>query len=538
MNAEQTPEPVIAPDMDQIAVGAECAYFRVPFANLSRPEWSAELYRTFGIQPGDRRPIGGDMFHAFHPDDRATIERGFAAILKGAKRRTERARIIRPDGSVRHVVARLWAGPGPQSAQSQSSQSQSGQSQGGQGQGERYIHGLVIDITNGGTEEALLASERAYRFVAENTRELILRLSADGQIQFASRACKRLLGYDPAEMIGRHANDFIPKDFTDRLREAFVGHMRDGKTQFEEPLEYQAIRKDGSHIWLESLPSLVYDGDGALLGWMDVIRDITGRKKLEEQAEQDRRARRLAEDASNAKTAFISSMSHELRTPLNAIIGYAELLQEEAGAGEQQVRADAQRIERAGRHLLELINQVLDLGKVEAGMLEAQLRPVRLDDLLEAVMETVEPLAGRNGNRLKLERRGALGVISTDERLLKQALLNLASNACKFTENGEIRITARLRGARLEVQVRDTGIGIAPEVAQRLFQPFVQADNSSSRQYGGTGLGLALTRRFAQLLGGDVTLQSRPGEGSVFTLTVAARAVAARPVAAQSPSLG
>ena len=237
-----------------------------------------------------------------------------------------------------------------------------------------------------------------------------------------------------------------------------------------------------------------------------------------------------AHQANAAKSQFLANMSHELRTPLNAIIGYAEMLIEDAeDEGETEGAEDLAKIRGAGTHLLGLINNVLDLSKVEVGRVELDVRPVNLDALLDTVVSTVTPLVERGGNRLVVEGAGAderLGTVQTDETRLRQVLLNLLSNAAKFTHDGTVTLSARRRpapdgeGGAVVFRVADTGIGMTPEQLGRLFQPFVQADASTTREYGGTGLGLAISRRLARLLGGDVTVASAPGEGSVFTVTV------------------
>jgi signal transduction histidine kinase len=221
-------------------------------------------------------------------------------------------------------------------------------------------------------------------------------------------------------------------------------------------------------------------------------------------------------------------MSHELRTPLNAIIGYSQLLQEDAAdAGEAASLTDLRKIENAGQHLLGLINAILDLAKIEAGRMEAFIEPVDLVALTDDVRLMVEPLAARKANALVVDCPVDIGTIRSDITKLKQSLLNLLSNACKFTERGKVSLTVRREdsGRREEPDmvsftVADTGIGMTDAQLGRLFQAFVQADSSTTRQFGGTGLGLAITRSFAKLLGGDVSVTSRPGAGSVFRLVL------------------
>ena len=236
-----------------------------------------------------------------------------------------------------------------------------------------------------------------------------------------------------------------------------------------------------------------------------------------------------AEEASAAKSRFLAAMSHELRTPLNAIIGYSEMLREEAySEARAQDVADHDRVLRAAQHLLRLINDVLDLAKVEAGKLYLEYTEFELRDLLEDALDSVRPQAEANGDRLRLSVGAAPRRVRTDVVKLRQALLNLLSNAVKFTRDGEVALEVWAEGGMLHLEVADTGCGIAPEVLKRLFHPFEQADASSTRRHDGTGLGLAITKRFAQALGGDVTAESQPGEGSRFRLSVALDAAAAQ----------
>ena len=255
---------------------------------------------------------------------------------------------------------------------------------------------------------------------------------------------------------------------------------------------------------------------------------IDAREQSDRSRDQARAAAAEAERADAAKSQFLANMSHELRTPLNAIIGYAEMLAEDAeDEGDAEAAGDLDKIRGAGRHLLGLIDNVLDLSKVEAGRVEIDPRPVDVGQLLDAVVATAAPLVAQNGNRLVVEVAGApgAGTITTDETRLRQILLNLLSNAGKFTRDGTVTLAAhRTADGALAVSVADTGIGMTPEQVGKLFQPFVQADASTTREYGGTGLGLAISRRLARLLGGDVTAASTPGQGSVFTVTVPDRA--------------
>ena len=257
--------------------------------------------------------------------------------------------------------------------------------------------------------------------------------------------------------------------------------------------------------------------------------------------EEARSARAVALEASQAKSRFLANMSHELRTPMNAIIGYSEMLIEDAeDAGDEALIDDLRKVRTAGKHLLALINDVLDLSKIEAGKMTLAIEAFEVGGLIDSVVTTIQPLADRNRDRLDVTLPGELGTMTTDETKLRQVLVNLLSNACKFTEDGSVRLEVERRGAddgeRLVFRVEDTGIGMTPEQVERVFEEFAQADSSTQRRYGGTGLGLAISRRFARLMGGELAVTSRPGEGSTFTLELPARV--AEPRAAEAPAAG
>lgn len=236
-------------------------------------------------------------------------------------------------------------------------------------------------------------------------------------------------------------------------------------------------------------------------------------------------ARHEADSANLAKSQFLANMSHELRTPLNAIIGYAEMLQEDAeDAGDAAAVQDLNRILTAAKHLLSLINEILDLSKIESGRMDVAAAPFEPHAMLEELIATIRPIAEQNGNVIIVAEDDGVSEAHTDAMKLRQCVLNLLSNAAKFTRNGRIEVTTDRRLCngvdQLFITVRDSGIGMSKEHMSRLFQPFVQADPSITQQYGGTGLGLTITRRLAQLLGGDVTVTSTLGEGAAFTLHV------------------
>jgi signal transduction histidine kinase/CheY-like chemotaxis protein len=238
-------------------------------------------------------------------------------------------------------------------------------------------------------------------------------------------------------------------------------------------------------------------------------------------------AKRAAEDASRAKSAFLANMSHELRTPLNAIIGYSEMVEEEIqDFGRIEKIDDVRKIHSAGKHLLALINDVLDLSKIEAGKMGLHFENFELASMIQEMVSTLQPTVAKNDNTLEIHLSEGLGQMRADVTKVRQILLNLLSNACKFTEHGNIGMSVD----RLEVEghqwvrfrVSDTGIGISPEQQENLFKEFSQADVSIARRYGGSGLGLAISNRFAQMMGGQISVESEQGKGSVFTLQLPA----------------
>lgn len=252
----------------------------------------------------------------------------------------------------------------------------------------------------------------------------------------------------------------------------------------------------------------------------DLLDEVSRRKRAEEEAGM---ARRAAENANKAKSTFLANMSHELRTPLNAIIGYSEMLKEEAADIEAgSFLSDLDKILAAGKHLLALINDILDLSKIEAGRMDVFNESFSVASLVSDVAVTIQPLVAKNDNVLKVEIDDSLESMHADLTKVRQILFNLLSNACKFTEKGTVELGARrvtdARGDQVEFLVSDSGIGMTAAQADKLFEPFTQADASTTRQYGGTGLGLAISRRFCEMMGGSISLESKPGEGSTFTV--------------------
>lgn len=313
--------------------------------------------------------------------------------------------------------------------------------------------------------------------------------------------------------------------FTFNLLGFFAAYVLYG---FPERVPLSALATLG---WISIFSATVY------MSWMAVYYAsmIAMRSDLEREAERHRttavrlqHTKELAEKANRAKSIFLAKMSHELRTPLNAVIGYSEILLEDAemdGKGEDRI-TDLRRINAAGKHLLSLVTDVLDLSKIESNTMELSVETFDLKRFVDEVVATAQPLMANKQNRLTVDCSDGLGLIATDATKLRQAALNLLSNAAKFTTNGVITLTVhrdkKAAGDWIDIQVRDTGIGIAKTDLPKLFQDFGQATASTSSKFGGTGLGLALSQKLCALMGGGISVDSEPGRGSRFTIRVPA----------------
>jgi PAS domain S-box-containing protein len=357
-------------------------------------------------------------------------------------------------------------------------------------------------------------AQRQRQYFAElvlNSPVAIVTLDREHRIVECNPAFETLFGYPQAEARGRNLDELIS---TEASRSEAVRYTREALTQ---PIHGigRRQRRDGTPVDVEILgvPVIV---DGERVGLMGLYHDIT----------ELLRARQEAEAANSAKSQFLASMSHELRTPLNAIIGYSEMLQDEVtGFGHPELQADLERIHTAGRHLLSLINNVLDLSKIEAGRMDLFFETFDVMAMVEDVVSTVRPLVEKNANRLVVRDGAAPGTMRADLTKVRQMLLNLLSNASKFTERGEITLAVERQPGHpdwIEFSVTDSGIGMTEVQIGRLFEAFSQAEASTTSRYGGTGLGLAITKRFCEMMGGRVSVQSVPGAGSTFSVRLPA----------------
>ncbi len=374
---------------------------------------------------------------------------------------------------------------------------------------------LAIEASERKTaQKALKQSEAQFRAIFEHSSIGICLLDIKGRIFDINPALCKTIGYDFEELNQKHLTDFIcfEKEDLKLYKQLILGKIE----RLE--IERQLLHKNGGRLWNHLSISLIVYPNNKPKFFIAIIEDINERKKTELQL---RESKESAEVSSRAKSEFLATMSHELRTPLNAIMGLSELLQQEVfGSTNDKQKEYINCIYNSGVHLLELINDILDLSKVEAGREELSLFPVELDNLCHYVISTVRERAEEKKLQLTCSIDKKLETCIADERRLKQMLLNLLTNAIKFTSKGNVSLQVIKVSQGIAFRVCDTGIGIKPYQFKHLFEPFKQLDSRLNRQYEGTGLGLALTRKLARLHGGDVTVESTFGKGSRFTLFI------------------
>lgn len=361
-------------------------------------------------------------------------------------------------------------------------------------------------------QNALKQSEAQFKAIFERSSMGICLVDIKGKIVDINPALCEILKFDYHQLIHKSFANYIC--FQNGDVELYKQLML-GKVERLE-IERQLLHKDGGKIWSHLSISLIVHANGKPKYFLAIVEDISERKKTELQLRESKEA---AEVGSRAKSEFLATMSHELRTPLNAIMGLSQLLQQEIiGSINDKQKEYIDCIYSSGVHLLELINDILDLSKVEAGKEELSLFPLQIEDLCNYVISTIRETAEEKGLELAYSIDKKAKTCIADERRIKQMLLNLLTNAIKFTSEGKISLQVKKLPQGVAFRVSDTGIGIKPHQFQYLFEPFKQLDSQLNRQYEGTGLGLALTRKLARLHGGDVTVESTSGKGSRFTL--------------------
>lgn len=371
------------------------------------------------------------------------------------------------------------------------------------------------------TASALDETSHRLSAVADNIPQLAWMARASGEIFWHNRRWFDYTGSTADRMAEEGWSTIIEPAHLARADEGYQASIAAG-TPWEDTFPLRAA--DGTFRWFLVQAVPIVAQDGRVLRWFGTHTDVTKQRALEEEFLA---AKEVAENANRAKSQFIANMSHELRTPLSAVIGYAEMLEEEfEDLGQTQLVPDLKKIEGNARHLLSLINDVLDLSKIEAERMDLYAETFDLAIVLEEVGSTVGSLIGKKNNRLVIDHDGTLGTMHSDQVKIRQCLLNLLSNASKFTESGTITLSAHRAsdGTKdwITLAVADSGIGMTPEQVERLFERFAQADETTTRKFGGTGLGLAITRAFCRLLGGDIGVRSEEGRGTTFTIEIPA----------------
>ena len=392
-------------------------------------------------------------------------------------------------------------------------------------------------------EEALRASEARHRLLADHTTDMIWTMDVTGRFTYVSPSVERLRGFTAEEVMAHSMVATLTPLSLERALAALAvatEQLMSGQPVDPVRLELEQPCKDGSTLWTESTVGPIYDEQNHFIGFVGVTRDISERRRQEAEIRQlatsleervNTRTAELAaavaalEQALRIKDEFLSTMSHELRTPLMGVLNMAEALLAEAyGALNDRQRRGLEIVQASGRQLLELMNDILDLSKISAGVLELHNQPFLMSDLCRACLAHAASLAGAKRLAFDYLVEPPDLIVHADPLRLKQLLNNLLSNAVKFTpEQGRIELHVRLTepNGQVVIDVRDSGIGISADDLDTLFVPFTQLDRRLNRNYSGTGLGLALVRRLAELHGGTVTVASTPGEGSVFTVTIA-----------------
>jgi two-component system, sensor histidine kinase and response regulator len=372
--------------------------------------------------------------------------------------------------------------------------------------------------------QALHESEERYALAMKGANEGLWDWNARTNEIYLSNRARELAGLEaegatitPAAWVAR----IHPED-VELYRQHLVAHLR-GKSPFY-TAEYRVRGRDGAYRWILNRGLGVRNAIGRIDRMAGSLRNITERKRAEMEL---REAKEQAEAASRIKSQILTNVSHELRTPLNAVIGIAEVLEEEAqDLGRGDFAAGLQRIRGAGRHLLDLINQILDLSSLEAGTLRLRAETIEPLEVLQSAVAACRQLAEKNGNGLDLRCPERIGCVRADPQRLRQVVGHVLNNACKFTHDGQIVVTAACREdvdrRWLTIAVADTGIGMTDEQLANVFGPFAQADSSASRRYGGAGIGLAVSRRLCHLMGGDIEVASVPGQGTTVTVKLPA----------------
>ena len=461
--------------------------------------WSDEVYRVFGHEPGTVDPTAIYAAGPFHPDDNVMLTGLVERAATTGQGYECRLRLTRPDGTERTTVAKAACELDEHGRIT-------------------AVFGVFQDVTE--AEEAsrrMVESEQRHRLLADRATDIIITYGVNGLVTYVSPSIERVSGHLPQDVVGRPVTDLIHPDDVPGLAASFREFVKAPPDWSQRGVTYRGLVKDGGCRWFEARTSIIRDDEGRVVEFQDLVRDVTETKRLEEALIE---ARDRAEAGARAKSEFLANMSHELRTPLTSVIGFSGLLQQSAALPETE-RRYADRIGTASEALLGVINDILDYSKLEAGAVQMEARAFDPRGLTQAAAAMVEGQCEVKGLTMAVVVAPDLpAALTGDEGRLRQVMLNFLANAAKFTAKGRVTLEASWTGERLRIAVTDTGIGIAAEKIDTLFERFSQADNSTTRVYGGTGLGLSISRRLIEMMGGEIGAESQIGDGSTFWFEV------------------
>jgi PAS domain S-box-containing protein len=463
-----------------------------------RMSWSDEVYRIFGTDIATFEPTYEKTVGFFHEDDRTRCIVAMQRAVASNSGYEVELKIRRADGQLRDLLLKGSVELDDRGVLT-------------------AMFGVIQDVTE--QNRALRVAQKSqagYKLLADNMADVVTRIRLDGHSNYISPAVQNLIGYTPAEMAGRPAQDFVYEPDKPRILETFaeLGMGLEGKS-----VEHRAIHKDGHPVWVESRFRLLRDANGKPDEMVAVIRDISDRKVLETQMLA---ARQAAEVAAAVKSDFLANMSHEIRTPLTSIIGFTSLAAAQPDMPEL-AKTYVERVEKASRSLLCTVNDILDFSKLEAGQVIINPQPTEVVKLCRSTLDMLMPQAAAKDLQLRM-LVGAdvdLSVMADPDRL-RQILLNMVGNAVKFTDAGSVTLEVGYDDGALWVAVDDTGPGIEDDKLDKLFKRFSQVDGSLTRTHGGTGLGLAICKGLVEAMGGEIGADSRPGVGSRFWFAIPA----------------
>jgi PAS domain S-box-containing protein len=463
---------------------AGVGYWRLDLATR-KVEWSDMLFEATGL-PRDSAPSADCALDAVYPADRPALEAMLARALSEEGDQSLNYRVVRPNGQIRHVIAKASRELGPDGKPA-------------------ALFGTMLDVTEVSEREA------RYRMLADAATDIVLKVDAGDVICYASPSVRRY-GYEPEALVGRTGFSLVHPEDLAKVQSLIAGLFSGDEVDETVDRTYRVRTADGGWIWVEGNPAIIRDDDRTPIAVVSQIRDITARKAMEDEL---RAARQAAEAAAQVKAEFLANMSHELRTPLTSVIGFTRLALDQGGLSET-ARGYVAKASNAGAALLATVNDILDFSKLESGQLQIRPEPCDVGEVCRETLELFSADAGAKGVALRYDAKGLPPAVRLDPTRLRQILLNLIGNAVKFSERGEVRLTAAWKAGRLQVSVKDDGPGIAADQQQLLFRRFSQVDGSATRRHGGSGLGLAICLGLAEAMGGSIGVESKPGKGARF----------------------